>query len=107
MKLRMPPPKVAVLPDMAELVTIKVLPSLLKMPPPSLAFPPVMVIPLKLTMKFLPIENARLRLLPETVNRFAPGPLMVRFLPMASCVPPRVMVCAVLKSGEKKTARRR
>src|SRR5664279_4302494 len=96
----MPPPSSAALPEMSALDTVNV--PEFSMPPPSrLVVPPVIVIPLRLTLKLPLILNTRLALLPETVSRFAPGPWIVRFLLTGSSVPPSVIVCGVLKSDEK------
>jgi len=84
--LEIPPPKLAELPEMAELVTVKLPPLFQMPPPPPLTFPPEIVRP-EMTAVTPPTSNTR-PVLPEatrTVNKFAPGPWMVRFLSIVIC----------------------
>ena len=53
----MPPPVVAELPEMVLLATVNVPASSLRMPPPSAALPPEMVIPLRLAATSIPTWN--------------------------------------------------
>src|SRR5712691_11081062 len=87
-EFKMPPPKFAELTEIAQPLTVKLPP--LKMPPPRLRpdrSPPVMVRPEMVTLK-LPEEIWKMpnlgipgpMLLRWTVNRLAPGPLIVRSL---------------------------
>src|SRR6266516_2795380 len=85
----MPPPLAAGLPEMLQLVIVTVPPPLLERPPLRIppprspgALPLAIVKPL---IKALTLEEAilKMRKLPaprRTVSRFAPGPLIVRFL---------------------------
>src|SRR5207244_2210101 len=82
---RMPPPgpPVAVLPEMVLLLIVNV--PRLRMPPPKRALPLLIVRPEMVTLMLLLILKMRKSGVPAkrlrwTVNRFAPGPLIVRFL---------------------------
>src|SRR2546422_860539 len=81
--LLMPPPKFAELPEMVLLVIVNV--PWLKMPPPKGALPLLIVRPEIVTLMLAWILKIRKSGVPAkrlrwTVNRFAPGPLIVRFL---------------------------
>src|SRR6202040_2235614 len=85
--LTMPPPEVAALAEIAQPMTVKLPP--LKMPPPALKLDrsplvmvrPEMVTKLPTAMKKMPnLGIPGPMLLRCTVNRLAPGPLIVRFL---------------------------
>ena len=87
------------LPETTQLLRFRV--PLFEMPPPDSLFgalPLVTVKPEIVTVKLEPILNTRLALLPETVNRFAPGPLMVRFELIESSPEVSVIVRGVLKT---------
>ena len=92
---QMPPPPslpFAVLPVTTLSRSISVPP--LKMPPPSpLLFPLVMVTPEMVTVFPLLMLKTRLLLLPLTVKRLAPGPVIVRFLLISSSPLVSVIVC--------------
>ena len=90
----MPPPYLwAVSPVSAQAVTVSV--PVLKMPPPSVAFPFLSVRP---DSETVPAEMLRMRLVPPAsrARALAPGPVIETLLPMASSVPPSAIVPVTL-----------
>ena len=93
-------------PVMMPFVSVTTTPPAILRPAPEVAFPPVMVRPLKLTCpdtlmfkmrKFTAAAGERL-----IVNRCAPLPVIVRLLLMRSCwkVSESVMICGASNKGE-------
>ena len=103
--LKTPPPNLAELPEIAQPITVKVPLAWLLMPPlvPPETLPFAMVRPEIVTVK-LPILKMRNSGVPPaalrcTVNRFAPGPLIFRFLSMNNSAV--VSVIALFAGREK------
>src|SRR5207253_2257687 len=95
--LLIPPPLLAELAEMAQLAIVRV--PLLKIPPPLLpgTFPPAMVKPEIVTLVLAPTSKTRkLGIIPKKlrcmVSRFAPGPVIVRFLSITNSLLVRLTV---------------
>src|SRR5215510_7595806 len=98
----MPPPKPLVPPwttllETAQLVSVRV--PALKMPPPWLVLPPV-ILPLAMVKPLMAIAPAlivktRLAKFASIFNAFAPGPLIVRSCPIANSPELSVIVCGL------------